>query len=208
MRRKSGSSSELLTASELSITLGISRTKFFRLQPTPKKAIARNYGQVAGFAVIKLPEELKELLRQQMVRHGYAPPLEFVRARLQERRRNSSPMAFRQRLAPHAKAFSMREVMNRYFAALDNGKGEHLANREARAEHVRQFGESCEERKIRRIGARVDDCGGPDLAPIDAYSDLKSVPNATAKGKGNATARRRRPPRARLPVIDNTKGNL
>lgn len=74
-----------------------------------------------------------------------------------------------------------RRAMARYFQAVDSGRAQWEAVRLARAEYVKLSGVDLSERQIRRIAERVDSCGGAGLAPIDAYSDLKSVPYVRGK---------------------------
>lgn len=170
------------TASELCLAARIPRSRFFAHRPKAKRVTSRWYGKVAAFAVEKLPENLRDLLDRARRREDYASVEEFVRARLQLRRRENVVSLLRQRLAPRSRAIELRDVLAVYFQALDNGKSESESTRLARADFVRRTGANISERQIRRIAVKVDAAGGPDLAPLDAYAPAKSVSHKRADG--------------------------
>ncbi len=189
--------SDLFTASQLALATGISRTEFFRSKPRPIKRARRSYGTVPVFAVKNLPEELRGRLHMARMKSGCKSFQEFVRSRLQMRRRATVHSLLLQRLAPSARAFKIREVFAVYFRSLDCGKTQIDSNRRARAEWIKRFGRNFDERQIRRIAAKIDDAGGPELAPIDAYGTGKSLPRARSGGgkyhrEAVTTASRRR----------------
>lgn len=172
------SPTEAFTASELALALSISRREFFWCKPHSNLIIERCYGDTPGFFVSKLPEDIQLALQNARIQNGAKSLRELVRLKQQKTRRAAffETIPF-QRLAPSGDAFLCRTVMTSYFRDLDNGKFENACNRAARYRWRRLFGQSCNERTIRRIANMVDAFGGPELAPIDAYVDRKSCPH-------------------------------
>lgn len=198
--RRTNSTGPFFTATQLAAALGMSRIQFFGFAPQARKSEERSYGKVLVFAHDKLPDELRELLRSAKIEHRCASIEELVRFRLQERRRPAVAGLFRQRLAPGPKALIMRAVVNRYLAEMDSGKSERESNILARAEFEKRFRRKIGECQIRRLAAKVTHAGGPELAPIDAYADHKSVSHARGGGRqtnhgaaATAAARRQLP---------------
>ena len=139
---------------------------------------------------------------QRVIRGGLTKVFRFndlpddYRTRLEEKRKNFRCLRFADLLDVQAsprwepdkrltqlpefsqeKAFKVKQVLEVYFGALGNGMTERDANTKARAMWLQIFGEPCNEKTIRRRAARVEACGGPELARIEAYADGKSVPH-------------------------------
>ena len=169
----------LFTATELSAALDISRHEFFLHEPRFNVLENRRYGEVPVFSVAMLPDALKQRLQQQKSERDCGTVEELVRRAQQDRRRTAVlDIVLYSRLAPARDAFEVQRVMDVYFRELDTGVAETKANATARGRWIRIFGSRCSERTIRRIAVRVQACGGPELAPIDAYADQKSIPHA------------------------------
>ena len=173
-------SAPLFTATELSFALDLSRHEFFLLSPKCAPSLSRRrYGEVPVYAVALFPKELRARLEDRRIERGCSGVTELVRRTQQDRRRTAvSDIVLYSRLAPWHEAFDVQKVLDGYFAAIDSGIDETKANVSARSRWLRLFGKRCSERTIRRIASRVHACGGPELAPIDAYADQKSVPHA------------------------------
>lgn len=170
--------SGLFTATELSFALDLSRHDFFLHQPRFHILSKRRYGEVPVYAVALLPKNLRLRITEQRIERGCSSIEELVRQAQQSRRRIAVlDLVLYSRLAPSHDAFAVRNVIDGYFRSLDSGATEAEANTSARGKWLRRFGKRCNERTIRRIAARVQACGGPELAPIDAYADAKSVPH-------------------------------
>jgi len=189
---------QLFTPSQLSVALGMRRSVFFSFSPKAQKRIRRGYGKVLGFAVNALPKHMQAKLDRQRFAHKATSVQELIRANQQLIRKAIILGSVRTRLAPDDDAFLRQQISNVYFCACDNGHPESVANFRARLKWHELFGKSCNEKTIRRLAARVDDFGGPDLAPIDAYAMEKSFPRTRGGGRltpgAAATAAARRPP--------------
>ncbi len=180
----------LYTATQLSIALGISRIAFFGFGPKPRGRERRSYGNVFVFDPDRLPDQLQAMLREAMLREARSTRRcttveEFIRLRVQERRRAAIPEMLTQRLSPGRKVFAMRDVIEHYLAHRDCGRPEVDSNVSARAEFLKKFRRTISEKQIRRLAKRVTDAGGPELAPIDAYAEQKSVSHARGGERRN-----------------------
>jgi hypothetical protein len=82
-----------------------------------------------------------------------------------------------------AHALRRKAVMQVYFAALDAGREKQQANLLAQAEWLKQFGEACDERTIRRLEDLVEARGGIDFIPDEGYCHGKSTPHHAARLK-------------------------
>lgn len=78
------------------------------------------------------------------------------------------------------KAHKVRAVMIVYSTALDAEKDEREANCDARSSWLAEFEEACSERTIRRWAKKIDERGGVEWAPIEAYADRKSLATGCA----------------------------
>lgn len=172
----------LFTASEICLPTGLTREFFFRQIPKAASHGDRGYGDVPLFDATLLPRELKGRLRGIDNRPSEALDLR-VRRKLQAMRSAGLAEIAKQRLAPRLKALCTRRAMARFFSGVDSGKTNFAAAREASAELVKLTGELVTERQLRRIAQRVDQLGGPSIAPLEAYADLKSVPHKMLKTK-------------------------
>lgn len=188
VRTNSLGETHLFSASELSLTIRSSRTEFFALKPRAERRGNCGYGSIPLFDPKAQPPALREKIDALRKRFRTAPKFEeIVRRSLQQVRREHLAGLFDQALAPRWKAQATMRALHRYFRAADCGWPQWKAAREASAEFVRLTGRTIGERQIRRLAQRVDQLGGPELAPLDAYRDFRSVShkrsNDTAKGK-------------------------
>ncbi|MGI8438097.1 MAG: hypothetical protein ACR2NX_14565 [Chthoniobacterales bacterium] len=166
------------------------RSVFFSFEPKAVAKLHRTYGRVKGFAIGKLPGVLHERLRLARRPFGSRTFTELVRLTQQRGRIEHVRAICHQRLAPDRASVLVREALNSYFRALDNGVAEKTANLKARTKSLALFQQDCNERTIRRIARRVDDFGGPELAPLDAYAPGKSIPHArSGKAEHHGAAR-------------------
>jgi hypothetical protein len=177
--------------------MGISRHLFFSCEPESQGSIVQSYGVVRGFRISKLPDLLRSKIQGARRSLSDSKAIRLVRTVQQRRRRVALRAAAGQRLAPGREASAVRVAMNVYFREIDNGKAEQSANLVARRFWLEAFGTACHERTIRRLAARVDSFGGPELAPLDAFAAGKSISRARGAVKGGthgaaATAAARR----------------
>jgi hypothetical protein len=195
----SGGTHVLFTATELSLGLSMSRRAFFRYKPKAFIKIDRAHGRVLGFSVETLPANLQARLSRERIAERHNTVEELIRFRQQSKRRQDMLFELsRQRLAPGQRAFDWRQVMNSYFCAVDNGEFEPNARMLAKAKYFEFYRRPCSDRHLRRIIARIEAYGGPDLAPIDAYGDRRSIPHARGGGRKHhvsAVHDRREPPK-------------
>lgn len=190
VKTKSLGETHLFSASELSLTIRISRAEFFALKPRVEGRANRGYGSIPLFNPKTQPAALQEKLHALRKRFRATPKFEeIVRKSLQHVRREHFAGLFDQALAPRWKAQATMRALNRYFRAADCGWPQWKAAREASAEFIRLTGCTIGERQIRRLAQRVDQLGGPELAPIDAYRDFRSVPHKrTVRPSANKSA--------------------
>jgi hypothetical protein len=80
-------------------------------------------------------------------------------------------------VATQQRAFKRRKAMTAYYEALDAGRSKTAAKDAACAVWAAEFGEPCNEKTIRRLVRTVNERGGINEAPIEAYADGKSVPH-------------------------------
>jgi hypothetical protein len=188
----------LFTASQICVALGMSRWGVFTSGARPGGRIKRSYGTVRGFSTTNLPRYLQERLERERVAHKARSVCELVRIKQQKIRKTNAHQFARGRLAPDVDALLRKRILDHYFFELDNGINERTANLHARVKWMAAFSKACHERTIRRLATRVEGFGGPDLAPIDAYSADKSFPHARGGGRQThgaaATAAARRQP--------------
>lgn len=186
---RDGSDHKLMTATQISIALGISHARFFSFHPVPVRRVQRSYGHVLGFAIATLPDALLALFPFQQ-RRSASFRTDFVSEEIQKRRRIAIGDWLERRRAPvlGPRTVGLCVVLNRYLRHLDNGMPEVQANVRARAHYLRIFRrDSINERQIRRRAARVIDGGGPELAPIDAYDADGAKSMSRKHGKQEAS---------------------
>ena len=139
-------------------------------------------GLTKVYAFATLPQDYQQAATAKRDRHAaglYSELLDMVRV---ETSRWLPDFEFStQPGATQEKALKVRLVMQAYFAALDAAKSKEEANRIARAEWTRHFGDACGERSIRRWEARIEERGGIEFAPIEAFCDRKAVPHVKAR---------------------------
>ncbi len=164
------------SATELSAALSISRFEFFIYRPKSTARLKLNYGAVPGFLLGRLPRELKEKLEAARIHHSCLCIDDLVRLKLQIRRRDSFYKLMSARLAPGRDAILRREAMAVYFCALDSGETIRAATWKTRKKYFFLSRVSLSDRTILRTAKRVDMFGGPELAPVDAYAPIKSLP--------------------------------
>jgi len=149
--------------------------KFCRLaKNVPHTWVARRHGAVWGYHPDAFPKAL---------RNSFASTLEqFECESLQElmaKRLSTVPQpAFSLEWQPpytRWKAGLMRLVLSEYFCRLESGFTAKASNQIAGVAHHQFFGSTGSERHLRRLAAKVIFFGGPDAAPIEAYSDRKST---------------------------------
>lgn len=80
------------------------------------------------------------------------------------------------------RAEKIRAVMVTYFSALALGRTSGQAEMEAIQQWFAQFGKPCSDRNIRNWAARVEERGGIDLAPMEAFVDGRNGSRKHRKG--------------------------
>ena len=78
------------------------------------------------------------------------------------------------------KALNMKLVLDAYYAAVAAGLSASYAENLARAFGLFIFDKAINSRTLRRRMDRVEKCGGPASAPMEAYTDQLSVPHRKA----------------------------
>jgi hypothetical protein len=79
------------------------------------------------------------------------------------------------------RAFYRRIILVAFYAAVDAGATFGYAELAARGVSLAIFGKAVDAKTIRRTVGRIETCGGPDLAPLEAYADCKSVPHPRSR---------------------------
>lgn len=171
---------ESLTASQWSKMLGITTRAFNLRRIAQWDLLAVRGGLTKHYPFDALPADYRSILeerRRQLRCLRFADLLDVqTTERWQPEKHIKQMPVFTQ-----VKAEKVRDVLAVYFGALDQGMTEVNANTKARAMWLQVFGETCNEKTIRRRAAKVEARGGPELARIEAYADGKSVPHHKAK---------------------------
>jgi hypothetical protein len=90
-----------------------------------------------------------------------------------------------------SRTLQRRTVMQAFYSATKMGFRTVEAQRAAGAVSLLEYGEAPCCRTIRRFANRVSACGGPELAPIEAYADGKSCPHPNARKPRERMSRER-----------------
>ncbi len=177
--------SEMLTASQWSLLLDVTPRAFRLRQIEPSDTRLLNGGLTKVYALAALPQDYQDAALGLQLRH-HASTFESLLSMRRVDRRWEPDFEFGEKpAATQEKALKAKNVMAVYFAALDAGRAKQDANTIARAEWVKVFGSECSEKTVRRYEARVEQAGGFENAPLEAYCDNKDVrhPGRSAKGK-------------------------
>jgi hypothetical protein len=75
------------------------------------------------------------------------------------------------------KALKVKTVVSSFYMAIEKGLSSGHAEQVAGLAWSLLFGKPISLRHLRRIITRVEDCGGPESAPNEAYADQRSVPH-------------------------------
>lgn len=149
------------------------RSEFFRRRPHSRAMELRAYGKIPVYAIPDLPIDLKKQLEDLRMERQCGDYEELIRLKQQENRLASILRLILARLAPRrAESFAVQSAMFAFFRRVDNGAPTLLAYRSVRHALSKTLGWKPSERTVRRIILRVDSFGGPELAPLDAYSDV------------------------------------
>jgi hypothetical protein len=172
--------SESLTARQWSTLLGITMRAFnLRQVAAAEQRIVRG-GLTKFYRFDDLPENYRLYIIERKQQFRCLRIADLLDLQTKERWQPAKPLAA---LPPatQAKAHKVKSVLAVYFDALGAGMKETDANTKARSMWLHVFGETCNEKTIRRRAAKVEACGGPELARIEAYADGKSVPHSRAQ---------------------------
>lgn len=177
--------SEEFTAAQWARLLGLSKKAFSLRQIPHSRMIPANGGLAKVYPFLNLPPDYQailEELRRRQACPGYEDLLSLQQEPSWEPARDSETLPpASQTLAEKRKA-----ALTVFWFALEKGRNAGQANADCRAEWLRVFGEPCNEKTVRRWVKVIEDRGGPDLAPIEAYVGLKSehgksVPHVSAR---------------------------
>lgn len=177
------SDSELLPASSWARVVGV-EPRTFRLRGIPDSGVgpgpAGAWARLYKYA--DLPEDYRLRAEEKRERLGVASYGALLDVAACERRAWTPPKKLTELpAASQAKARRMREVLAVWYGQLELGATKAEAAQRAAAKHFEHFGRLISYKQLTRLEAKIDERGGFEFAPIEAYADAKSVPHLAAR---------------------------
>jgi hypothetical protein len=183
-RRRGVPAPESFTRTEFEFAISPTRSRYeAQIVGKSRRVLKRPHGEVPGFTIRDLTEKQRHRLYAELSKRRCSSIAELLQRKAAKAPKY--PLVFDAMPASiQAKAHSLREVLNRYFFALDCGETEKTANQMARRKWTAIFsGVPTTEKTIRRRASLIWESGGPTLAPMIAYVDQKTVPHYHANKK-------------------------
>ena len=164
---------EELTAAQWAQLLDVTKKAFILRNVPTSGVVLANGGLTKKYRFADLPVDYQQKLDEQRRRQGcpvYGELLDLHRSpRYLPGRELATLPPTSQTLAEQRKL-----VLAVFWQSLERQHAVGVANAEARAAWLKMFGEACSYKTIQRWVAAIEQRGGPDLAPVEAYAGLKS----------------------------------
>ena len=180
LRQSAKSADESLTARQWATLLGITpKALHLRKLVASEQRVVRG-GLTKFFAFTALPADYQQQLEERRRAFKCLRFADLLEIQTSERWEPAKPLT-KMPEATQVKAYKVKDVLAVYFAAIEQGMTSKDAETKTRAAWLQMFGNDISDRQIRRKVRRVEECGGPELARIEAYADGKSVPHHKAR---------------------------
>jgi hypothetical protein len=172
------SKTETLSALQWSSLLGITKRAFNMRGIAP----AHEHEGRAYYAFDALPVDYQlelESKKEEMHASSYTQLIEFIRV---QRRKWSAPRKWES--YPKSARYiaeKRKAALSFYYKAIDEGRTKEVAKQLAMNAWRDLFGTECNEKTIRRWVDMIDERGGFQFAPMEAYCDGKSCPHKKAQ---------------------------